>query len=64
MNNTIGKQVLFAGYRDKFFEQVLKGLSNNIEPLYLSDVKSMKGNIRDILSKRSDFKDEDYDYDC
>jgi rubrerythrin len=36
-------------------------LYDNIEPLYLSDVKSMKGNIRDILSKRSDFKDEDYD---
>ncbi len=36
-------------------------LYDNIEPLYISDVKSMKSNIRDILSKRSDFKDEDYD---
>jgi hypothetical protein len=36
-------------------------LYDNIEPLYVSDVKSMKDNILDILSKRSDFKDEDYD---
>ena len=34
---------------------------DNIEPLYVSEIKSMKTNILDILSKRSDFKDEDYD---
>ena len=36
-------------------------LYDNIEPLYISEIKSMKTNILDILSKRSDFKDEDYD---
>jgi hypothetical protein len=36
-------------------------LYDNIEPLYVSEIKDMKNNILDILSKRSDFKDEDYD---
>ena len=36
-------------------------LYDNIEPLYVSEIKDMKNNILDILSKRTDFKDEDYD---
>ena len=34
---------------------------DNIEPLYISEIKDMKNNILDILCKRCDFKDEDYD---
>tara|TARA_Y100000590_G_C15738151_1_gene1019295 strand:- start:448 stop:1338 length:891 start_codon:yes stop_codon:yes gene_type:complete len=34
---------------------------DNIEPLYVSEIKDMKNNILDILCKRCDFKDEDYD---
>jgi|TARA_Y100000996_G_scaffold337926_1_gene274688 DNA repair exonuclease SbcCD ATPase subunit len=36
---------------------------DNIEPLYISEIKDMKNNILDILNHRSDFKDEEYDED-
>ena len=34
---------------------------DNIEPLYVSEVKDMKNNIIDILNRRSDFKEEEFD---
>tara|TARA_Y100001935_G_scaffold255246_1_gene267302 strand:- start:1930 stop:2829 length:900 start_codon:yes stop_codon:yes gene_type:complete len=34
---------------------------DNIEPLYVSEVKDMKNNIIDILNHRSDFKEEEFD---
>ena len=34
---------------------------DNTDPLYLSDIKGMKNNIIDILHRRSEFKDEEYD---
>ena len=34
---------------------------DNIEPLYVSEVKDMKNNIIDILNYRSDFKEEEFD---
>lgn len=36
-------------------------LYDNIEPLYISEVKDMKNNIIDILNNRSDFVNDDYD---
>ena len=35
MKSNIGKQVLFVGYRDKFHQQVLDNLDNNLETLHL-----------------------------
>ena len=35
MENNIRKQVLFVGYKDKFFKQVLENLSENIESFHL-----------------------------
>ena len=34
---------------------------DNIEPLYVSELKDMKNNIIDILNNRSDFKEEEFD---
>jgi len=51
MESNITKQVLFVGYKDKFFKQVLENLSENVQPFHLvytslslDDVKN-KGTI-------------------
>jgi hypothetical protein len=63
MKNSIQKQVLFVGFKGKFFKQVLENLRNNIEPFNLvysssssSDAK-VKGNINaQFLVRHEDIK--------
>jgi hypothetical protein len=44
--NSIEKQVLFVGFRDKFFKQVLENLSNNIEPFNLAYTSSSSNDVK------------------
>tara|TARA_B100000401_G_C52710172_1_gene673456 strand:- start:209 stop:1081 length:873 start_codon:yes stop_codon:yes gene_type:complete len=54
---------LSIGYNDHCPVDNISQMYDNIEPLYISEIKDMKNNILDILNHRSDFKDEEYDED-
>ena len=49
---------LSIGYNDHCPVDNISQMYDNIEPLYISEIKDMKNNILDILNHRSDFKDE------
>ena len=62
-NNPIPFSSLSIGHNHHCPVDNISQMYDNIEPLYISEIKDMKNNILDILNHRSDFKDEEYDED-
>tara|TARA_B100000787_G_C16184127_1_gene293586 strand:- start:72 stop:1556 length:1485 start_codon:yes stop_codon:yes gene_type:complete len=63
MENNIRKQVLFVGYKDKFFKQVLENLSENIESFHLeysstnlSEVKNKETIYAEFLTRHENIQ--------
>jgi len=63
MESNITKQVLFVGYKDKFFKQVLENLSENIQQFHLvytslelNDIKNKRTIYAQFLTRHEDIQ--------